>query len=384
MKKTFTSLFALCFFGICQAQNFDDLMLKRQYVNCQDVNFNAPGMIKSLYEKNETDSLYSFLDYWQSKCGDILYIESIRTLLDIKTANFDSTAIDAALFNSLIHYKQVYPRYLSWCVGFMDYRPFQDESQQEYTQLQKNLQNETRKIASDIQATYSTDESLLQDYYAADSVSFSKIKNASPRESKLKRLYDLELQKALRIPEFHAALFAGYYHPFGNLEVFGPHPSIGAIFGARQLRHNYDLVFDVRFGRSKENYEFYYQGDLIQDDKWTSVYFGFEYTYDFIATKKFRMGLSPGIAYNGITAANDNDDDDDDSKILPSLDVNGGLALKYTFGKNGGYAGVQARYHWVDHRNPGGTELDGNYLSLRLIFGSIFNYDREYRLRQLD
>jgi hypothetical protein len=385
MKKTFASLFALCVFGISQAQTFDDIVLKNRYVDCRDVNYNAPGLVRSLREKNEIDSLYSFLDYWQGKCGTLDYIQSMRLLLDIKTANFDSTTVDGALFNTLISYKQIYPHYHSWHPVFVDYfNPMHRDSQQEYNQLQLLLQNETRKIASDIQATYSTDEALLQDFYAADSVSFAKIKQSSPKDSKLRRLYDKELAKTLRMPEFHAALFAGYYHPFGKLDVFGPHPSVGAIFGARQLRHNYDLVLDVRFGRSQENYEFVYQGDLMEDDRWTSFYFGFEYTYDFIATKKFRMGLSPGIAYNGITAVNEDDTDDDDAKILPSLDVNGGLALKYTFGKNGGYAGLQARYHWVDHRNPGGTELDGNYLSLRLIFGSIFNYDREYRLRQLD
>lgn len=372
MKKTSLSLFALCFFGICQAQTFDDLILKKRYVNCLDVNFYAPEMIRSLREKNEVDSLYSFLDYWQSKCGDLESIESIRLLLDIKTANFDSTSVTDKLFSVLINYKKFYWR--------EDY----DLGSYEYMQLLKALQHEKHKIASNIQDTYSTDESLLKDFYTSDTVTFTKIKQASRGESKLKRLYDKEIHEALRMPEFHGALFLGYYHPFGKLDVFGPHPSVGGLFGTRQLRHTYDLVLEIRFGRSKEDYEFIYKDDLLQDDKWTSVYLGFEYTYDFISSKKFRFGISPGLAYNGITAVTADDNNDQEAKILRGLDVNGGLALKYSVGKNGGYAGLQARYHWVDHRNQGGTELNGNYLSVRLIFGSIFNYDRDHRLRVLD
>lgn len=372
MKKTLSSLFALCIFGICQAQTFDDIILKKRYVDCRDVNYNAPELIRSLRTKGQIDSLYSFLDYWQTKCGDQWQIESIRTLLDIKTANFDSTVINRNFFYSLMGYKGSY----------MPYRWYMNPGY-EFRQLQKNIRDENTAIARDIQKTYSTDESLLQDFYAADTATFDKIKNASPKESRLKQLYDEQVKKALRTPEAHLALFAGYYHPFGKLDVFGPHPSIGGILGVRQLRHTYDFVFDIRFGRSQNEYEVVYKGDLLKDDYWTSVYCGLEYTFDFIASKKVRLGLSPGIAYNGITAVKA-DDDDDNGKILPGLDLNGGLAFKYTFGKHGGYTGLQARYHWVDHRNPGGTELNGNYLSLRLVFGSIFNYDRDYKLRQLD
>lgn len=372
MKKISAILFSVCLFGVCEAQTFDDIMLKKRYVNCMDVSFNAPEMIRSLREKNELDSLYSFLNYWESKCGYNESIESIRVLLDIKTANFDSTAITDALFSTLLSYKRFY------------WRENYDLGSPEYAQLHKTLQEEKHKIASDIQATYSTDESLIQDFYITAPVNFNKIKQASSKESKLKRLYDKEVQEALRIPEFHAALFLGYYHPFGKLDVFGPHASIGGILGARQLRHNYDLVLDVRFGRSKDDYSFIYNGNLVTDDKWTSFYMGFEYTYDFIASKKFRLGASPGVAYNGITAVPADEKKDQDAKFLPGLDLNGGLAAKYAFGKNGCYAGLQARYHWVDHRNQGGTELNGNYLSIRLIFGSIFNYDRENRLRVLE
>ncbi|HET9052696.1 MAG TPA: hypothetical protein VFM90_00885 [Cyclobacteriaceae bacterium] len=374
MKNPLLSLFACCLFGVCQAQSFDDLLLKKQYVDCRDVSYNAPALIRGLYQRNQTDSLYSFLYYWKEKCGELSHIHSIEMLLDIHTANFDSATIDDPLFASLLAYKEnnLLPEF-----GHLNYN-------HEFVQLQKNLAKETRAIAAGIRQTYSADEGLLHDFYAADSVSFEKIKTASAADSKLKRIYDRKVYEAQRLPENHIAVFTGYYQPFGKLAVFGPHLSVGALGGVRIFRHTFDLVFDVRFGPSKNEYTFMYKGNLLKDDKWTSVYLGGEYTYDFIITNNVRLGISPGVAYNGITAVTADDDNDNEAKILPALDLSGGLSFKYTFGKRGGYVGLQTRYHWVDHRNPGGTELTGGYLSMRLVIGSIFGYERHYRLGLLD
>jgi hypothetical protein len=373
MKKIIPGLFVLCFSGTCYAQSFDDLMLKKRYVTCLDVSYNAPDMIHALYKNNQLDSLYSFLDYWQNKCGKVEYAQVIQVLLDIKTANFDSATVTPELFGSLMAYKESDRFSYHHRFGFNN----------EFIQIQENIRNQAKMIALAIQQTYSVDESLLQDFYAADSVTFNTIKTASPEASTLKKLYDQKVTETLRLPEFHGAAFLGYYQPFGKLDVFGPHPSIGLLCGVRQLRHTLDLVLDIRFGRSENEYEFIYQGNLLKDDTWTSAYFGLEYTYDFIQSRKIRVGISPGLAYNGITAVTADEDHDDDAKILPGYDVNGGIAFKYAFGKKG-YLGLQTRYHWVDHRNPGGTELNGNYLSVRLIVGSIFNYDRDHQLGLLD
>jgi hypothetical protein len=354
-----------------QAQSFDDIIYKRQYVSCNDVSYNAPELIHSLHGKGETDSLYQFLDYWESKCGSVEYITAIRTVLDIKTANFDSAVVTEELLASLMQYKEN--------GALLDYPGYRNE----LAQLHQNLQKETRAIAADVQQTYSADEALLIDFFKSDQASFANMKQATARDSKLKKLYDKKITETLRIPQMHVAGFASYYQPFGKLDVFGPHAGIGGLFGINQLRHTLDLAFDIRFGRSASEYQFVYQGNLMQDDRWTSAYIGLEYTYDFYSGKKFKAGISPGVAYNGVTAV-PADDDDDDPRILPALDVSAGLSFKYTVSKRGAYAGLQTRYHWVDHRNAGGTELTGSYLSVRLIFGSIFNYQREYYLSQLE
>jgi hypothetical protein len=375
MKRILSLFFLIGSAASVQAQSFDDVMIKNRYVNCQDVTFNASGMISTLYKKNQLDSLYSFLDYWQSKCGKIESIFRLRLLLDIKSANFDPESVSTETFGYMLGYKPR-PYY---------YHTFYDRTNfnNDYTQALKNVDDQITAIGKDIEQTYSVDESLLKEFFTSDSASFADLKKTPATESKLRKIYDQRLTETLNMPEFHWAFFLGYYHPFGKLDVFGPHPTLGMMGGFKKFRHNFDLVMDIRMGPSQNEYEFIYKGALMKDDKWTGFYFGLEYTYDFIHAKKIRVGISPGFGFNGITAVPGDDDNDEDSKTLPSYDANGGLAVKYLFGRTA-YAGLQIRYHWVDHRNPGGTELNGNYLSARLIIGSIFNYDRTYRLRQLE
>ena len=375
MKWILSLFFLIGSAALVQAQSFDDVMIRSRYVNCQDVTFNAAGMINKLYKRNQLDSLYRFLDYWQSKCGKPQHIYRLRLLLDIKTANFDPESVSNEMFNYMIGYK---PR--------PDYYHFYFDrvnSETDYNQALGNINAEITTIGKDIEQTYSVDEALLKEFFTSDSASFTQLKKTPAAESKLRKIYDQQLTETLNLPEFHWAFFVGYYQPYGKLDVFGPHPTIGFMGGIKKFRHNFDLVMDIRMGPSRNEYEFIYKGELLKDDKWTGIYFGLEYTYDFIQTEKIKVGLSPGFGYNGITAVPAGNDNDEDSKILPSYDVNGGLVFKYLFGRTA-YAGLQLRYHWVDHRNNGGTELNGNYLSARLIIGSIFNYDRSHRLSQLE
>lgn len=359
------------------AQSFDNMVLRNRYVNCPEVTFNAGRLVSELYKKAEIDSVYDFLDYWENKCGPIHSIYPLRILLDIKTANFDSAQISDDLFNQLIYFKLLRN-------DLSPYYPITEPfSIRDYREAVNSINQEIINIAADIEQTYSEDEALLVDFFKSDSPDFTNIKAAVPENSKLKRIHDKELNTALQMPEYHMGIFAGYYQPLKKLEVFGPHATIGLILGVKKERHNFDLVMDVRMGRSKEEYEFIYKGTLLKDDWWTSLYVGLEYTYNFIETKKIRAGVSPGFGYNGVTAVRGDEEEGIDAKILPSYDINGGLVMKYHFGKKGAYGGLQLRYHWVDHRNAGGTELAGNYLTARLVFGSIFNEWRDYKLDRL-
>jgi hypothetical protein len=90
------------------------------------------------------------------------------------------------------------------------------------------------------------------------------------------------------------------------------------------------------------------------------------------------------LGYESITALSVDEDSDDDDKILGSFNRNAGLVLKYKYGRKSRYFGLHFRYNWADYNNRGGTQLDGNYLNVRLIWGRLFSFNRNNKLNNLE
>lgn len=357
------------------SQGFDEFIFQNRYITCMDVTYNAANIISTLSNRQHYDSLYSFISYWEGKCGKIEPVYRLRLVLDIKTGRFNADKVTQEMLGYLMEYRNsAGDRFNAYL-----YR----DLQLDYKQSLLNINLEIQRLAQSVRFGFSIDESLILQFYSSEAPDFNGIKNAPAGESNLRRVYDEYKMETNRMAEGHMALIVGHYKPYGKLGVFGSHPSIGMVYGYRKLQHTIDLVLDFRIGPSKENYTVYYQGQFITDNTWTGVFAGVEYTYDFIRHKKLRVGLSSGIAYEGITALTTDNDYGEDSKILPSLNINGGLVVKQSLKRNG-YLGLHLRYNHVDHKNVGGTELNGNYLNVRLILGSFFNYVRDSRLRMLE
>jgi len=371
------TVFFICFLFIfySNAQSFDDEISSNRYIDCDDVTYNASTLIIGFYENNQTAKFYEFLEYWESKCGPLDIINRFRTILDINTNRFNSRLISEQTITDLLLYRFD----LSLIDDTNDSNIYAgNDLKQRLNSLQKLVQRLARNSSPG-----STDERLILDFYADQDPNFQAIKN-SPQTSRLKEMHALSYDKAYKMWEMHWAAALGIYNPYGNISIFGTRPSFGVVFGGKRLRHNIDFVFDIRAGPSKEDFTFDYQGDLITDDTWTGIYIGGEYTYDFINTPKFDVGISPGIGYESITALGTDEDSEEDGKYLQSFNYNMGLVLKYKYGKRGGYVGLHVRYNWADYDNFGGTQLDGEYLNVRLTLGRLFNFERNFLLENLE
>lgn len=114
------------------------------------------------------------------------------------------------------------------------------------------------------------------------------------------------------------------------------------------------------------------------------MYLGLEYTYDIIQTDKVTIGVSPGIGYDRITTLTIDNDYGEEAGFVSGFNKNAGLVLTYRFGDQGPYAGLHVRYNWVSYDNPGGTFLDGGYLNIRLVIGSISDYWQKGRLKSME
>lgn len=377
MSKSIITLFLTLMTCVVIAQNpFDEYIRRRPNVSCEDVNYNAYEIIKRLHAKQETDSLYTFLNYWEKHCGPVEPIESFRLVLDISTRRFDPSRIDSTVFSTLM-------RYGNTNMSIFEVRPWYHPYP--YYRSSPPLDSLHLIIQEIAGRTYSdnTDEQLILGFYASGNRSFEQFRNA-PQESQLRRYWEQAYTNSKRLGQGHFALATGVVRYTGNASVFGTRPNLGFILGGKKVRHNFDFILAFRMGPSRREYTFQYEDNEITHRDWTGMYVGTEYTYDFISTRWIDMGLSGGIAYDRITAITADNDFGEDPDFLNSFNKNAGLVIKYRVKEDGLYFGLHLRYNWVDYNNPNGTPLDGEYLNIRFVVGSISNYDRQRTLRTLN
>ena len=361
--------------GKTNAQSFDDIIAARRAIDCRDVAYNALDIISSLYAHNETDSLYSFLSYWEDKCGGRnRAIQHCYNILDLKTNKAKPDSVSSKDIALLIQYREIMENehfmYRWWPALYGD------------NPEEKAFYNYLRQIAQNSQSDFEDGNKILA-FYQAQKPNFNEIKQA-PKTTKLSQAYHQTYLNTDKLPQFHIGFVTGFTQHYGKLNLFGTRPTFGFVVGMKQLKHNYDIVMDFRAGDSPNSYDIIYDDELIATKDYMGMYIGFEYAYDIYYSKKIDVSLSPGIGWDRITALYLDNDYGEDPKFVNSFNYNGGLVLKYKYGKKGGYLGIHARYNWANYQNKGGTELSGEYFNLRLVWGNIFNAYRAHRLKMLE
>jgi hypothetical protein len=238
----------LLFFVFCfqsnTAQNFDDIISSNRYINCDDVTSRAASIIDDLYIKNQINKIYDFLDYWESKCGQLEEIQRLRTILDIDGRRFiisNNRLRNQAVIEDMLEYRS-------------NLKSIQDSLNSTFIldkDIYKSLNsynNLTQEIARKSNFG-SFDERLILEFYASDTPNFSDIKNA-PHTSVLKQMHKTTYENTYGMWHWHWAFAGGIYLPEGNIALFGTRPSLGVIVGGKKLRHNLDFVMDIRIGPS--------------------------------------------------------------------------------------------------------------------------------------
>lgn len=353
--------------------DFDELILTKPFISCENVGYQAQGIMEDFYHQGKIDSLAMFVDYWGNKCGYFESLIRLQTVLHIREGSLDSEQIDNGWISELMQYKDQEHRNLRYPYYRRYYRS--DVGYEFLNKLTRDIARETETTDEDL--------ALILEFYAEEEPTFANIRNAS-EQSLLKKHYDREVKRMTWYPEFHAAITLGMVDYTDNLDFIGRRPNVGFIMGAKQLRHTYDVVFGARIGSSKREYSFQYEDTLITHDKWTGLYLGAEYTFDVIRTSRVDVGLSGGIGLEDFIAIGTDNDYGEDGKTFHSLNKNAGLVIRVKQLEGGGYAGVQVRYNWTNFKTRQPLQLDGEYLEVRFIVGSISSYFRKSRLETLN
>lgn len=181
----------------------------------------------------------------------------------------------------------------------------------------------------------------------------------------------------------HYDIFIGIFVPTQNAKLLGEKAVFGASFGLNHKRMTYDLTFDVRFGKSKHEYQV---ANSELSNNYLGGYLGIDVSRDIWTSKKNQILLLGGAGMDifEIEPAEYRDSSfaeyilfgseevvTKESINIISYNFNFGLMYRYYFRKNK-YLGIRYRFNLVDYNSKKIlTDLSGNFHSITINFGGF-------------
>jgi hypothetical protein len=386
--KLLPVLFCICCTISVFAQRNIENELLHQSPNCENVAYNSAQLVDRYFGKKNYDSINVVCNKWEEFCGVTEPVFRLKVLSQIQNRVFSEEWMEQDyLFNYIFLYldrleyakasnsKLVYERY-KVSFGYMPLNsPFDD-----LTVIWANSMLET--------STLRPIEKAFCLLYSNQTEAFWKLmKSQEIAGTKLKTLYEEQTSKANKLGEVNMGFMNGVMIPSGNLlEYIGIKPQFGFQFGYKVKKIQYDLSVLLRSGSARKEYMVIYQGEPKITDHYLGGYAGLDLAYELRKRKRNEVDILAGIAYDGFDVVEGDTDNDIKGKSLNSLNLNFGLGYRFC-GKKFNYLGLQAKYNVVNYRNKGGTDFNGNYISLILTANLFGNAKRNqiienYRIKQ--
>jgi hypothetical protein len=185
----------------------------------------------------------------------------------------------------------------------------------------------------------------------------------------------------------HYSFSIGTFIPTNNAKLIGIKPSFGGSFGLTHKQMTYDLSFDVRFGKTKNEYQLA-NGNIT--DHYLGGYVGIDIARDIWTNNKSQILIIGGVGldvfeivpgvYREPTFLEEILFGDDritieESKNIFSPNFNFGLMYRFYYNKKN-YFGIRYKYNIVNYNsNKIFTDVTGNYHSITISFGGFIKND---------
>ena len=189
------------------------------------------------------------------------------------------------------------------------------------------------------------------------------------------------ISDTLNKSKVHYSFSIGTFIPTNNAKLIGIKPTFGGSFGLKHKQMSYDLSFDVRFGKTKNEYQLA-NGNMT--DHYLGGYVGIDVARDIWTNNKSQILIFGGVGldvfeivpgvYRDPTFLEEILFGDDritieESKNIFSPNFNFGIMYRFYYNKKN-YFGIRYKYNVVNYNsNKIFTDVTGNYHSITINFG---------------
>jgi len=362
---------------LAQRPNLDHLMT-RKLTDCRDITFNCQDLLAHYAKQPGTDSVWIVLQYWVDKCGESERTLRMEILLNLKDKTFYETHYKNDLLDLLMTYRHM-----------MDSRQDIPDDGSEYMTFIKNRDKFDAFTADYARALAKeqdphTLEYLLCEYYSNNFDPLLKaLRNNKIPGTALQAKYNENVAQAMNAIEGNVAVIGEWWIPTQGASILGHHPGLGLQVGLKKSKFMVDLSLIIRFVSTPNYYKVYSQNTVMTTRHFLGGYIGIDIGREMWRRGKSELDVVGGIGYDGFEAIKEDVDAGINSKSINSLNINIGVGYRYYYKKSGPYVSLQPRLNTVNYANKGGSDLSGNTVSIRLIWGFSSNDARDRQLEQL-
>ncbi|NUN69326.1 MAG: hypothetical protein HUU02_06400 [Bacteroidetes bacterium] len=380
MKYILTAC-AILFPLVAAAQDNDgfDRLMTRKRISCADIEENARFLIPAYHRNGHLDSLRYLLRYWERNCGQEEAITRTTLILDAEAGVLASypfsrlTVWNMRDFKRKTQFAREHPERREFISGNLFWRDL-DKVNDQFDLFTSVLAQEVRGKSNEPFA------GQLLTFYGGETDSFFTLLHRRQIENRaLQASYDSIITEIEDEYTVFMSVTAGWWIPTGNASLLGSHPELGFNMGV--MRHGYsaDLMILFRFLDAHSSYTVRKNGVPTMTDHFFSGYIGAQFGYDLIRRRTYDLSVLSGIAYDGFDAIAASNANANDNVSVNSLNLNLGVGGRYYLEEfRSTFLTAELRYHFVDYRNPGGTDLSGNSWSFRV--GYNFSSGWQYEL----
>lgn len=338
--------------------------------DCRELQYQSMQLIPLYYTSRDFDTANAILNYWAANCQLDETIFRTRILFAIDAGTFSDSLFKNTDFT---YFLDIYKELSEDTAGIsLQNYPYYYVEEFPLLRWYKTF-TDSIAIRCIKYKDISPEEYFFVNYYLhpADS-SYKMIRGKQFNNTTLKTIVTSPKYGELSEIQGHYALGSGVWAPNQNLGLLGNHPYLEGQLGIRYERILADFTLDLKFGSSPNKYQVVIDGNPVDTQK----YFGFcvrvDFGYQILMLRSTELffigGLGPDII-NAYYEVNDPDDENDDvTKLLNSFNLNLGASYRLYL-KNEHYLAFTGRYHRLNFRNKGGTDLKGNAVTIGLEYG---------------
>ena len=380
-------MFIDCFSAVAQDQNpvstdgssMDSLLTRKKNFPCREYSDNAREILPSLLNAKEYDSAKIILSYISNKCPGISF-RKVELLMQLAKGQITNSWCDTSYFEDLFRF------YGNWMEGLLTiYADFPYDPGYIECFYDRGFFDVAQTLLT-TQDTTSIAHALLLYLGGREREMRSNLSRGQYTGTCIQHHYDHMIDSLVRHRDqtrIHLAFLSGTWIPMDKAQLFGNKFEFGVQFGARFGKVGGDVSFLVRGFGSKNSYSFRYANSIRESRHFVGAYFGFDPTYEVFWSRSIIIEIFGGIGHDWIEVLGDSKKKEYEN--LQSLNLNTGFTLYFFYNKyKTKYFGIQPRFNRVHYYTHGGSNLEGNSVSLNVVWGYLADPSATARHRYLN